>query len=609
MAVLTYAASNLNSDAFESFFLPPARSDVFTDTAATVIVGRGGFFNGEAKFEYVLTAGTTNAVRVHSFTLSAPSAPFNNPTLLVSFDADPNGNGSIALNRSLATLHQGGAASAAALLAGNDSITSQGTVGRVLNGYAGDDVIKAGSGKDRIDGGTGKDALYGGADDDIYAADNAGDKVFELVNQGFDIVVASANFVLQAGSHVEELHAAADGNINLTGNELANALVGNVGNNLLDGGRGADRMEGGAGNDIYLVDNRGDQVVEAPVAGNDTIRTTISYVLGNAILVETLEAIGAAGVNLTGNFFDNQLIGNAAANVLDGSVGADSMRGGAGNDTYLADSARDLVDELSHGGAGIDTVRSTVNFNLAGTQARGAVENLTLVGNMAINGTGNALNNVIIGNARANTLDGNTGADTMRGGAGNDTYVVDNARDLVDELNGGAGIDTVKSSISFSLAGAQVQGAVENLVLIGSKAINGTGNALDNVIVGNAMANIIGGAAGNDRLTGGGGNDFFDFSTKLNALANVDTIVDFNVPQDTVRLNHTIFTGLVAGRTLAAGAFFVGAAAHDASDRIIYNSANGQLFFDSNGNAAGGATHFATLAPHLALTNADFFVV
>jgi Ca2+-binding RTX toxin-like protein len=441
MAVLTYSASNKNSDAFESFFLPPARSEVFTNTAATVIVDRGGFFNGTAKFDYVLSAGTTNAVRVHSFTLTAPSAPFNNPTLLVSFDADPDGNGSIALNRSLATLHQGGAASAAAVLAGADRITSLGTVGRELNGYAGDDVIRAGSGKDRINGGTGKDTLIGGGDDDLYAVDNAGDKVFELANQGFDAVVASASFVLSAGSHVEELHANDAGNINLTGNALANALFGNAGNNILNGGAGADRMEGRAGNDMYYVDSKADVVVEAPEPGRDTIRTTISYVLSNAVLVETLEAIGAAKVNLTGNFFDNLLVGNATDNVLKGDLGGDTLRGGLGNDT----------------------------------------------------------------------------------------------------------------------------------------------------------------------LAGGANNDLFVFDSKLDAEKNVDRIVDFNVPNDTIRLDNAIFTGLPAGG-LKADAFFIGGAAHDASDRIIYNSANGQLFFDSNGNAGGGSTHFATLQPRLALTHADFVV-
>jgi len=119
---------------------------------------------------------------------------------------------------------------------------------------------------------------------------------------------------------------------------------------------------------------------------------------------------------------------------------------------------------------------------------------------------------------------------------------------------------------------------------------------------------VLDGGAGNDVLTGGAGNDSFVFDTALNALTNVDTVADFNVAQDTVRLDHAIFTTLAVG-TLASNAFFIGAAAHDADDRIIYNAGNGFLEFDIYGNAHGGAIHFATIAPHLALHGTDFIVI
>ena len=172
------------------------------------------------------------------------------------------------------------------------------------------------------------------------------------------------------------------------------------------------------------------------------------------------------------------------------------MRGLAGNDVYVVDNAGDIVNESLAGSTGIDTVQSSISFSLANTaRVLGAVENLTLLGTGNINGTGNALNNVITGNAGINVLNGGAGADNMRGWRGNDVYVVDNAGDIVNEsLAGSTGIDTVQSSISFSLANTtRVLGSVENLTLLGTGNINGTGNALNNVITGNAGANVLNG--------------------------------------------------------------------------------------------------------------------
>ena len=165
----------------------------------------------------------------------------------------------------------------------------------------------------------------------------------------------------------------------------------------------------------------------------------------------------------------------------------------------------------------------------------------------------------------------------------------DRAIELVNQ-----GVDRVNSSVSFTL-GANV----EQLVLTGNGAIDGTGNGHDNRITGNGRSNT---------LTGANGNDVFVFNTALNAATNVDTITDFSVLHDTIQLENGIFTGL-AGGVLAAGAFTIGTGAAQVDDRIIYNSATGALFFDSNGSAQGGVTRFGTLATGLNLTNADFLVV
>ena len=152
-----------------------------------------------------------------------------------------------------------------------------------------------------------------------------------------------------------------------------------------------------------------------------------------------------------------------------GGAGTDTLIGGIGDDIYVVDVAGDIVTELA--AEGTDTIQSAITWTL-GTN----VENLTLTGTAAVNGTGNTVNNVLTGNAAANTLSGGAGNDTLNGGAGidtliggtgNDIFVVDNAGDVVTELVS-EGTDIVQASISWTL-GANL----ENLTLTGTTAING----------------------------------------------------------------------------------------------------------------------------------------
>lgn len=94
--------------------------------------------------------------------------------------------------------------------------------------------------------------------------------------------------------------------------------------------------------------------------------------------------------------------------------------------------------------------------------------------------------------------------------------------------------------------------------------------------------------------------------------SNRDTITDFVAASDTIRLDNAAFTALGAAGQISVAAFHIGAAAHDASDRIIYNQTTGVLTYDANGNAAGGAIQFAVLgttAQLAAITVADFVVI
>jgi len=148
--------------------------------------------------------------------------------------------------------------------------------------------------------------------------------------------------------------------------------------------------------------------------------------------------------------------------------------------------------------SGIDTITSTITRSLAGFAT---IENLTLLGAAAINGTGNALANVITGNGAANVLNGGLAADTLIGGLGDDTYVLENGADAVVDTGGA---DTITSTITRSLAGFAT---IENLPLLGSAAANGTGNGLANILTGNDAANTLNGGLAVDTLNGGLGND------------------------------------------------------------------------------------------------------
>ncbi|HEY7986265.1 MAG TPA: calcium-binding protein, partial [Methylophilaceae bacterium] len=433
---------------------------------------------------------------------------------------------------------------------GNDTISADRYSNNVIEGGSGDDniTIYAASDSDEsqvnlITGGTGNDTIVAGGGSDTYVF-NRGDGTDSITDIGtsstgtpgsdtilFGVGITQSDLntsrvgndlLIQINDpsnpsatdqitivswYVDDAHRIesfqfADGsavsksqfdNKMLTGTVGNDTLTGGFAADTLDGGLGADTMTGGSGDDTYIVDNTGDIVVESSNQGNDTVQSSVNYTLGAN--VENLILTDIAATNGVGNASDNTITGNDANNTLNGGLGADTLIGGLGDDTYIVDNSGDVIVE--NASEGTDSVQSSAgNYTLNAN-----IENLTLTGSAAINGTGNDLNNAITGNSGDNILDGGTGADTLTGGLGNDTYVVDDAGDVVIE-NSGEGTDTVQSSITYTLATN-----FENLTLIGSSAINGTGNGVDNILTGNSAANTLTGGAGNDTLDGGAGND------------------------------------------------------------------------------------------------------
>jgi Ca2+-binding RTX toxin-like protein len=272
------------------------------------------------------------------------------------------------------------------------------------------------------------------------------------------------------------------GNDQLMGMGGNDRLDGGAGDDILSGGSGRDTLIGGTGNDQYLLwspegnptDGVLDVIVEAADGGIDTVVAPDSYTLGANLENLVVNGLAYTAADIASKVFTGT--GNALANKLEGSDLRNVLNGLAGNDQLLGHGGNDAL----YGGDGLDTLSGgTGDDNLWG-------------------GTGN---DVLYGEAGNDLLSGETGNDTMVGGLGNDTYLVNDSGDMVTEQVG-EGTDLVQASLHHILATN-----IENLTLLTTAALNGTGNLLNNTITGNSAVNVLTGAGGHDTLYGLGGND------------------------------------------------------------------------------------------------------
>jgi Ca2+-binding RTX toxin-like protein len=458
-------------------------------------------------------------------------------------------------------------------------------------------------------GNYGNNILYGGADkvvdhlngsygNDTYIIRSIEDVVYDF--GGMDTIQSSISLSLSQKqpidnllqySGIENLVLVGTANINGTGDYSANHIWGNSGNNILDGmdvlaNKRIDILEGGLGDDTYVLGDDMDIVIDT--GGIDTITSLMTRSLVNYNQIENLTLLDApAGFvsqarDATGNELENILTGNSRNNVIEGLGGSDTIIGGLGNDKLA-------------GGEGNDKL---------------------------FGGTGN------------DTLDGGGGSDSLYGGAGSDTYYTDGLDTLIEFAESPSEFDGVVSSVSFIL-GSNFEG----LGLLETGDINGTGNELRNSIQGNMGKNILrglGGAdyvegrqgddqlygdegkdilvggTGNDLLTGGADADLFVFDTLLNASNNVDTITDMTTI-DSIGLDSSIFNTIPFGvdfgsfRSIATGSSFTSV---DNSDRIIYFSSTGALYYDGDGS---GLTYnpilFAKLTANTSLDPSEFVML
>ncbi|TAL27438.1 MAG: calcium-binding protein, partial [Alphaproteobacteria bacterium] len=446
-----------------------------------------------------------------------------------------------------------------------ETLTLTGVASVNGTGNASDNVINGNAGNNTLDGGLGADTLTGGGGTDVYIVDNLSDTV--IGNGGGDTIKSSQTWDLSDAVHTA---GAGANNLTLTG---INAIdgTGNANANIITGNAAANTLDGLGGHDTYVIGSN-DRVNDsgAGVGEQDTINIAFTFnlltstatigglpVAMNITGIENITLTGGSSISATGDNGANILTGNNGTNTLDGmggddtltaaggndlliggtgndtlngGTGADRMRGGDGDDTYYVDNTSDTVTEV--GGEGGDTIFSSITINLGsvifGLQE---IENITLTGAANINATGNADVNIITGNSGNNTLNGGALADSMIGGAGNDVFIVDNVGDTVTEA-GGEGTDLVLSDQTYALSALQ---EIENLTLTGTAAIDGTGNALANLITGNIQSNTLDGLAGNDTYVIGSNDVVNDSGGDLSDTIKV--AFGFNLETSTATVN------------------------------------------------------------------------
>ena len=569
--------------------------------------------------------------------------------MLVSFDAGSYTVGALSLD--FAEME------AVTTGSGNDSIFSA-TNTTFIDAGAGNDLISLADLSVTVQGGAGHDVL------DLLLV--GGDQIVDLGTSsqlaGFEDLILGGGDDVGTGSAAANAISGGDGNDTLSGLDDHDSLLGEAGSDSLDGGTGndslfggadADRLIGGAGADSLFGGSEADSLDGG--ADNDSL-------------------VGSSGRDtLGGSTGHDSLFGGGADDSLEGGGGADQLHGGVGNDTIRL---TDLSDNLVSGDGDIDLLVMALSVRFDFDMQTGLVtgtgplpaaawtefENYTNTSGLAstetvrgtdggnvisFNGTtgshfadGRGGTDRLTGGSAKDTLTGGTGHDSLFGGAGNDTLFGGSGADI---LAGGTDVDlasylasafgvTVNLTSGMGLGGEaqgdvlssieNVTGSAQNDVLTGNTADNAlggghgadilTGGIGSDTLGGGDGADTLGGGLGNDTLTGGLGNDIFVFNTAPSAT-NHDTITDFNVGNDTIRLENTgagLFNTLPAG-ALAASAFKVigpGGSPVDANDRILYRQASGQLYYDADGSGAGAAILIANLVGNPVIDPTDFLV-
>lgn len=377
----------------------------------------------------------------------------------------------------------------------------------------------------------------------------------------------------------------------ITGGAGADWLAGQDGNDIVEGKGGADILDGG--------DNlaAGDLLTYASsLAGVEVSFLNIGAQSGG----DAAGDIIANFENLTGSTNNDKLTGDGDANIIKGLTGDDTIDGHDGNDTL-------------DGGLGIDTVSYlsvsdavVVSLAKAGSQQTlgGDIDKLIGFENL----TGSLFDDTLTGSIGVNTIHGDAGDDIIQGGKGADLLFGDaNATDG-DTVSYAASVQAVKIDLGVAtqalLFGKLANGDAAGDVLSGFENVTGSGR--NDELAGDVGNNVLSGGMGKDLLTGGLGEDTF-FYSKLTEKG--DRITDFVSGEDTLEFVAAGFKNAIAGDVNLVSGIGAGLVASVLEATFLYDTANGNLYFDQDGNGAAAKQLVLTLDGAPGLTALDIIIV
>lgn len=535
--------------------------------------------------------------------------------------------------------------------------------GDTLFGDEGVNMIKGAAGNDSLNGGGGKDTLDGGDGVDLLAFYSSKSGVtVNLASPGEDTLIS-----------IEGLGGSAFAD-KLTGDGKDNSLVGQGGNDTLIGGAGNDTLDGDYRPIPPTGVGEGDGYATLGAAAkNNSMATAYDMTpdfsmtsdpdIGNSTTVRH-STVNAVGNGLSGFYKVVLTKGTtivadmdhiADPNQLDTWIKLIRDDGGAGvlvahNDDGGGDpgssSGRDsqIVFTVQQDGTYYVEVGSWIDGKNGPQPVIG--KGITYEINVSVTPPADDLPR--IGQGGNDTLDGGSGNDVLFGGVGNDVLMGGTGVDRLygevgrDVLNGGAGADKLSGgndmdTASYAGASAGVKASLLDATVNTGDAAGDTYSSIESLIGssfvdslhGNDNRNVIDGGAGNDyikayggndtvygglgrdTLFGGAGADAFVFNTTPSSTDNYDTIRDFSAADDSIWLDDAVFTALTTLGELSSALFKdIGVEARDADDRVLYNSDNGNLYYDADGSGSGFAgVLVAQLTGIPTVSAADFIVV